>query len=86
MPIIDKLSNLGEGRKLKNLQELSRLVNTFEPEVEDLTDDELRGKTAEFRQRVDNGEDARRSASRRRSRSPARAPAARSASATSTSS
>ena len=56
MPIIDKLSNIGEGRKLKNLQELANLVNTFEPEVEDLTDDELRGKTAEFRQRVDNGE------------------------------
>ena len=56
MPIIDKLSNIGEGRKLKNLQELASLVNTFEPEVEDLTDDELRAKTAEFRQRVDNGE------------------------------
>ncbi|HLB39686.1 MAG TPA: preprotein translocase subunit SecA [Actinomycetota bacterium] len=55
MPIIDKLSNLGEGRKLKHLQELARLVNTFEPEVEELTDEELRGKTREFRERVDNG-------------------------------
>jgi preprotein translocase subunit SecA len=57
VPIIDKLSNLGEGRKLKNLQELASLVNTFEPEVEDLADDELRGKTVELRQRVDNGEE-----------------------------
>ena len=56
MPIIDKLSNLGEGRKLKNLQELARLVNTFEPEIEDLSDEELRAKTGEFRQRLDNGE------------------------------
>ena len=56
MPIIDKLSNLGEGRKLKNLQELARLVNTFEPEIEDLSDQELRAKTGEFRQRLDNGE------------------------------
>ncbi len=56
MPILDKLSNLGEGRKLKNLQELARLVNTFEPEVEDLSDDELRAKTGEFRRRIDNGE------------------------------
>jgi len=55
VPIIDKLSNLGEGRKLKHLQELARLVNTFEPEVEELTDEELRGKTTEFRERVDNG-------------------------------
>ncbi len=56
MPIIDKLSNLGEGRKLKNLQELARLVNTFEPEIEDLSDDELRGKTGGFRERLANGE------------------------------
>ena len=40
---------MGEGRKLKNLEPLAKLVNTFEPEVEDLTDDELRAKTAEFR-------------------------------------
>ena len=29
---------------------------TYEPEVEDLTDDELLAKTTEFRQRVENGE------------------------------
>ncbi len=56
MPIIDKISNMGEGRKLKRLEELARLVNTFEPEIEDLSDDELRGKTLEFRTRIDNGE------------------------------
>src|SRR3954464_13133085 len=47
---------MGEGRKLKRLEELARLVNTFEPEIEDLSDDELRGKTLEFRTRIDNGE------------------------------
>ena len=36
MPVLDKISNLGEGRKLKNLQDLARIVNTYEPEVEDL--------------------------------------------------
>ena len=56
MPVLDKLSNIGEGRKLKNLEALSQLVNTFEPEVEDLSDEELRAKTGEFRQRVANGE------------------------------
>ena len=56
MPILDKLSNLGEGRKLKHLQDIARLVNTFEPEVEDLEDLALRAKTAEFRQRHANGE------------------------------
>ena len=56
MPVLDKISNLGEGRKLKNLQDLARIVNTYEPEVEDLGDDELSARTPEFRQRIDNGE------------------------------
>ncbi len=56
MAVLDKLSNLGEGRKLKALHDLARIVNTFEPEVEDLRDDELRAKTGELRQRVDAGE------------------------------
>ena len=54
--VLDKISNMGEGRKLKNLTALAKLVNTFEPETEDLTDDELRAKTPEFRQRAANGE------------------------------
>ena len=57
MPILDKLSNLGEGRKLKHLQDVARLVNTFEPEIEDLDDQGLRAKTAELRERHANGED-----------------------------
>ncbi len=56
MPVLDKLSNIGEGRKLKNLESTAQLVNTFEPEIEDLTDDELRAKTAELKQRAANGE------------------------------
>jgi preprotein translocase subunit SecA len=55
--VLDKIANLGEGRKLKNLGSIAKLVNTFEPEIEDLSDDELRGKTDEFRLRLDNGED-----------------------------
>ena len=57
MPILDKIANLGEGRKLKQLQELARLVNTYEPEVDELTDDELRAKTPEFRGRLEAGEE-----------------------------
>ncbi len=53
--VLDKISNMGEGRKLKHLESLAKLVNTFEPEVEDLTDDELRAKTPAFRQRVADG-------------------------------
>ena len=54
--VLDKISNMGEGRKLKNLTALAKLVNTFEPETEDLTDDELRAKTPEFKERLANGE------------------------------
>ncbi|CAN5670488.1 preprotein translocase subunit SecA [soil metagenome] len=54
--VLDKLSNIGEGRKLKNLESIAQLVNTFEPEVEDLTDDELRAKTGELKGRAANGE------------------------------
>ena len=54
--VLDKISNMGEGRKLKNLTALAKLVNTFEPETEDLTDDELRAKTPEFKERAANGE------------------------------
>jgi preprotein translocase subunit SecA len=54
--VLDKIANLGEGRKLKNLGSIAKLVNTFEPEIEELEDEELSAKTAEFRQRLDNGE------------------------------
>jgi preprotein translocase subunit SecA len=56
LPLIDKFSNIGEGRRRKELEQLAKLVNTWEPEFEELSDDELAHKTVEFRQRVDNGE------------------------------
>ena len=54
--VLDKIANLGEGRKRKNLESISQLVLTYEPEFEDLSDAELAAKTTEFRQRVENGE------------------------------
>jgi preprotein translocase subunit SecA len=54
--VLQKLGNLGEGRKVKRYEQLAQLVATFEPEMEELTDDELRGKTAEFKERAQNGE------------------------------
>ena len=54
--VIEKLGQFGEGRKRKQLEQVSGLVNTFEPEVEDLSDAELAGKTAEFRERLEDGE------------------------------
>jgi preprotein translocase subunit SecA len=56
LPIIDKFSNIGEGRRRKELDQLAQLVNTWEPEIEDLSDEELAHKTVEFRERLENGE------------------------------
>jgi preprotein translocase subunit SecA len=54
--VLEKLGTLGEGRKVKQLQEIARLVGTFEPEMEDRTDEELRLLTPAFRNRLGNGE------------------------------
>ena len=56
MPIIDRFSNIGEGRRRKELEQLAKVVNTWEPEIEDLSDEELAHKTDEFRERLENGE------------------------------
>jgi preprotein translocase subunit SecA len=53
--VIQKIGSFGEGRKLKELQRIVGIVNTFEPEVEELSDGDLRAKTAEFRRRLDEG-------------------------------
>ena len=47
---------MGEGRRLKRLAEQAAYIGTLEPDFEKLSDDELRGKTAEFKQRLENGE------------------------------
>src|SRR3954471_3204346 len=53
---LEKVLRLGEGRRLKRLQSQADYVHSLEPDFEKLSDEELKGKTAEFRQRVENGE------------------------------
>ena len=55
--VLGKLAEIGEGRKRKQLEHTVHLVNTFEPEVEDLSDGELAGKTDEFRRRLKDGQE-----------------------------
>jgi preprotein translocase subunit SecA len=52
----EKVLRLGEGRRLKRLAGQADYIATLEPDFEKLSDDELRGKTAEFRERAANGE------------------------------
>ncbi|MBI2238801.1 MAG: preprotein translocase subunit SecA, partial [Actinobacteria bacterium] len=54
--VFEKLGEIGEGRKRKRYEQIVQLVATYEPEVEDLSEGELRAKTAEFRERLEGGE------------------------------
>ena len=57
MGIFDKLLRTGEGRKVKALASLVPEIGAFEPEIQKLSDAELRGKTDEFKARLEKGED-----------------------------
>src|SRR5262245_41347696 len=60
MPLLDtilaKVVGTQNERELKRLRPIIGEVNAFEPSIEALTDEQLRGKTAEFRQRLADGE------------------------------
>jgi preprotein translocase subunit SecA len=47
---------MGEGRKVKALQQRVATVSALEPEMEELSDSDLRAKTDEFRERLAEGE------------------------------
>jgi preprotein translocase subunit SecA len=56
MSILDRVLRAGEGKKVKALEGLVPEINALEVSVAALSDDALRGKTDEFRQRIANGE------------------------------
>jgi len=53
----EKALRFGEGRRLKRLAEQAAYIATLEPDFQKLSDSELRAKTGEFRQRLENGEE-----------------------------
>src|SRR5438105_1551271 len=57
MSLFSRVLRAGEGKKLKALQSLVPDINALEPEIEALSDDDLRHKTVEFRDRLAQGED-----------------------------
>jgi preprotein translocase subunit SecA len=54
--VLDKIGQFGEGRKRRRLEDLVALTNSFEPDIEELTDEQLRAKTEEFKSRLAEGE------------------------------
>ena len=55
--LLDKILRAGEGRQVKNLEKVARLVNQFEESISQLSDQGLRAKTDEFKARLADGED-----------------------------
>src|SRR3954463_2363660 len=51
-----KVFGTANERELKRLSPVVAQVNSFEPAIQTLSDDQLRGKTAEFRLRLEQGE------------------------------
>ncbi|MBE0446740.1 MAG: preprotein translocase subunit SecA [Actinobacteria bacterium] len=54
--LLERVLRMGEGRKLKILEDKVAMVNAWEPEMAKLSDTELKAKTAEFKQRLADGE------------------------------
>ena len=56
MSVIDRLLNFGEGRVLKKLEKIANQVTSIEDDYIAMSDEELRGQTAEFKKRLEEGE------------------------------
>ncbi|HEX5143722.1 MAG TPA: preprotein translocase subunit SecA [Mycobacterium sp.] len=54
--MLSKMLRFGEGRMVKRLKGVADYVNTLSDDVEKLSDEQLRAKTAEFKERVAKGE------------------------------
>ncbi len=54
--LLDRIMRAGEGKILRDLAKVVDKVNSFEPSIISLSDDALRGKTSEFKDRLAKGE------------------------------
>src|SRR6185295_7314653 len=53
MGLIQKILHAGEGRRLKAVESIVPEINALEPEVERLSDDQLRARTTDYKAQVD---------------------------------
>ncbi|HLN92961.1 MAG TPA: preprotein translocase subunit SecA, partial [Thermoanaerobaculia bacterium] len=54
--ILDKILRIGEGKILRQLESIARAVNAIEDDFVAMTDGELQGQTAQFKERLEAGE------------------------------
>jgi len=55
MKYLDKLLKIGDGKRLKRVQSVVNPINNLEDEIKKLSDTELKAKTSEFKEKIDNG-------------------------------
>ncbi|WP_152364693.1 preprotein translocase subunit SecA [Microlunatus speluncae] len=53
---MDRLLRVGEGRILRRLKAIADQVTSIEPDFEEMSDEELRSQTDDFRERLEKGE------------------------------
>ena len=56
MAVLDKILRAGEGRAVRALEKIAVEVNAWESKVSGLSDEELKGQTQKFRDRLAKGE------------------------------
>ncbi|MCK5129996.1 MAG: preprotein translocase subunit SecA, partial [Clostridiales bacterium] len=56
MSVLKKIFTSANDREVKKLMKIADEIDAFEPSIQSLTDDELRGKTKEFKVRLAEGE------------------------------
>ena len=54
--VLDKVLRIGEGHQLRRLQSVAEATNAQEEKIAALSDEDLKGQTAKFKQRLENGE------------------------------
>jgi preprotein translocase subunit SecA len=57
MSIFKRVLRAGEGKKVRALQDIVPEINALEPQIQKLSDELLKAKTGEFRQKLSNGAD-----------------------------
>ena len=55
--VLKKIFGSQNERNLKRIAPIVDEINGFEPAIRRLSDEDLKGKTAEFKQRLENGEE-----------------------------
>ena len=53
--VLKKVFGTKHAREVKRMQPMVSAISALEPEMQKLSDAQLRGKTADFRQQLDNG-------------------------------